>query len=64
MAADDFTYAAKPAITSISPTSGPAAERTAITMTGTGFTGATKVIFGPVAATNAQRTTPVVRRPS
>src|SRR6202020_1454647 len=51
--ADQFTYsAAPPAITSISPTSGPTSGGTTLTITGTGFTGATKVVFGGVAATS------------
>jgi hypothetical protein len=37
---------AAPAITSISPTEGPTAGGTVVNITGTGFTGATKVRFG------------------
>ncbi len=51
--ADQFTYSvAAPAVTSLSPTSGPTAGDTSVTITGTGFTGATAVDFGatPVAA--------------
>ena len=53
-AADQFTYiaAAAPTVTAISPTSGPAAGGTLVTITGTGFTGATAVDFGTTAATN------------
>ena len=40
-----------PTVTSISPTSGPTAGGSTVTITGTGFTGATKVVFGLVAAT-------------
>lgn len=40
-----------PTITSISPTSGPVAGGTNITITGTGFTGATAVTVGGVSAT-------------
>jgi hypothetical protein len=49
-AADRFTYVPTPApvpfIQSISPTSGPAAGGTTVTITGTNFNGATKVQFG------------------
>jgi hypothetical protein len=47
-----FTYAAVPAVTSLSPTSGPAAGGTNVTINGSGFTGATAVSFGSVAATS------------
>jgi hypothetical protein len=53
--ADQFTYAAPPplpTVTSINPTGGPAAGGTVVTITGTGFTGATAVKFGAAAATN------------
>src|SRR6202020_1658224 len=51
--ADQFTYtSALPTVTSISPTSGPTSGGTTVTITGTGFTGATKVVFGGVAATS------------
>jgi RHS repeat-associated protein len=45
-AADHFIYDQVPAITKISPSAGPAAGGTAVTITGTGFTGATAVAFG------------------
>ena len=51
-AADQFTYIAAPAVTGLSPTSGPAAGGTLVTITGTSFTGATAVDFGTTAATN------------
>jgi hypothetical protein len=47
--ADQFTYTAAtglPTVTAVSPTSGPAGGGTAVTITGTGFTGATAVLFG------------------
>jgi hypothetical protein len=40
-----------PVVSSISPTSGPSAGGTSITISGTGFTGATGVKFGSTAAT-------------
>jgi hypothetical protein len=53
--ADQFTYAAPPpplpTVTNINPTGGTAAGGTVVTITGTGFTGATAVQFGPTAAT-------------
>src|SRR5439155_10522794 len=45
-AGDQFTFVAPPAVTSVSPTSGPTAGGTTVTITGTGFTGATSVKFG------------------
>ena len=53
--ADQFTYtaiAAAPTVTGLSPTSGPAAGGTLVTITGTSFTGATVVDFGTTAATD------------
>nr|WP_246670128.1 IPT/TIG domain-containing protein [Bradyrhizobium stylosanthis] len=49
-AADQFTYIAAPTVTSISPTSGPTAGGTSVTITGTNFTGATAVSFGGTTA--------------
>ena len=43
---------AAPTVTGLSPTSGPQAGGTVVTITGTGFTGATAVNFGTTAATN------------
>jgi hypothetical protein len=51
VAADEFTYTAA-VVSSISPTSGPTTGGTTVTITGFGFTGATKVLFGTVAATS------------
>ncbi|KAB8066534.1 IPT/TIG domain-containing protein [Janthinobacterium violaceinigrum] len=50
-AADQFTYVAAPVVSSISPTSGPAAGGTTVTISGTNFSGATAVRFGATAAT-------------
>ena len=50
--ADKFAYIASPAVTGVSPNSGPAAGGTLVTITGTGFTGATAVDFGTTAATD------------
>ena len=44
--ADQFTYVAAPTVTGVSPAAGPLAGGTAVTITGTGFTGATAVDFG------------------
>ena len=46
LAADQFTYVAAPTVTSVSPNIGPVAGGTSVTITGTGFTGATAVHFG------------------
>jgi hypothetical protein len=49
--ADQFAYkGAVPTVIAIAPISGPIAGGTTVTITGTGFTGATKVTFGPAAA--------------
>jgi Hypothetical glycosyl hydrolase family 15/IPT/TIG domain len=48
VAGDQFTYV--PAVMSISPTFGPAAGGTTVTITGIGFTGTTAVAFGGVSA--------------
>ena len=50
--ADQFTYMPVPTVTGISPSSGPTAGGTTVTITGTGFYGATAVRFGGTAATS------------
>ncbi|MCC6381183.1 MAG: IPT/TIG domain-containing protein [Dehalococcoidia bacterium] len=52
--ADNFTYtgSAPPTILSISPSGGPLGGGTPVTITGTGFLGATSVKFGGVPGTN------------
>lgn len=53
VAAAQYTASATiPVITSISPSSGPTAGGTTVTITGTGFTGTTAVSFGGTAATS------------
>jgi hypothetical protein len=49
---DSFIAAPLPTVTEVSPSSGPAAGGTSVTITGTNFTGATGVGFGSNAATN------------
>jgi len=55
-AADLFAYPAAlvspPTVTAVNPGTGPASGGTTVTITGTGFTGATAVDFGGSAATN------------
>ena len=51
-AAFTYTNVSLPSIASVSPTSGPSSGGTAITITGTNFTGATSVKVGGVAATS------------
>ena len=48
----DFNVPAAPAVTSISPATGDPAGGTTVTITGTGFTGATDVGFGAASAAN------------
>ena len=49
-ASDNYAYVAAPTVSSVSPTAGPTAGGTSVTITGTNLTGATAVKFG---ATNA-----------
>jgi RHS repeat-associated protein len=48
--ADQFTYSPAPAITSVTPPSGPLNGGTSVTITGSGFSGASVVSFGSVPA--------------
>ncbi len=51
--ADQFTYSTTaPVLASVSPASGAAAGGTSVTIVGTGFSGATAVTFGSVAASS------------
>ena len=47
---DQFSYDPVPAVTAISPSSGSSSGGTSVTITGTGFTGATAVDFGSAPA--------------
>src|SRR5208337_5028734 len=51
-ASDQFTYDPVPTVTGVTPAAGPVAGGTTVTVTGTGFTGATSVKFGTTAATS------------
>src|SRR5271166_2793165 len=48
---DKFTFLGPPAVTSVSPTSGPAGGGNTVIITGTSFIGTTAVDFGTTAAT-------------
>ena len=50
VATDEFTYVSRPKVTAASPSSGPAAGGTTVTITGTRVTGTTAVTFGTVPA--------------
>jgi hypothetical protein len=50
--ASAFTYIAPPTVTSVSPSTGPTAGGTAVTITGTNFASGATVMFGGTAATN------------
>ena len=57
--ADQYSYdGVNPTVTSISPTTGPAAGGTSVTITGTGFTSAATVKFGGNAATSVTYVSP------
>lgn len=49
--ADEYTFVPAPTVTGVSPGAGPVAGGTTVTVTGTGFTGATAVLFGQTDAT-------------
>ena len=51
-AADQFTYLPVPVVTGVSPATGLLAGGASVTVTGSGFTGATRVTFGSMAATS------------
>ena len=50
--ADHYTYVAAPTVTGVSPTSGPLAGGTTVTITGSNLSGATAVDFGVTPGTN------------
>ena len=54
--ADRYSYAARPAVTAINPTSGPTAGGTSVTITGTSLANATDVKFGANSATITSNT--------
>jgi len=49
---DRYSYQARPTVTKLAVSSGPAAGGTSVTITGTEFTGATNVSFGGASATH------------
>jgi hypothetical protein len=51
-AADQYTYVAVPTVTAVSPSTGPVAGGTSVTITGANFTGATAVMFGTTATSS------------
>ena len=66
-ALDQFTYQAAPTISAVSPLGGLPVGGTAVTITGTNFTGATAIKFGAVSAPNpivVSSTTVVVLSPA
>lgn len=50
-AADVYTFLAGPVVSSVNPASGPSGGGTLVTITGSGFTGATSVTFGATPST-------------
>lgn len=65
-AADNYVYGQGPAVTGVSPSSGPASGGTSVVITGSGFLGATSVTFGSttVAGSVVSDTTIVVTSPA
>nr|WP_269330170.1 IPT/TIG domain-containing protein [Kineosporia babensis] len=57
-AADQFTYLVAPSVITLSPSSGPISGGTSVTITGTGFTAASAVTFGGVAAASVSYVSP------
>jgi len=49
--ADQFTYGSGPIVSALSPSTGPVSGGTTVTITGTGFTGATAVTFDTTSVT-------------
>ncbi|MEU8822293.1 IPT/TIG domain-containing protein [Streptomyces sp. NPDC048636] len=47
-----YSYVVAPSLTSVTPNQGPAAGGNTVTLTGSGFTGATAVLFGSTPATS------------
>ena len=61
--ANAYTYNAPPTVTAVSPNNGPQAGTNTVTLTGTGFTGATAVDFGTSAGTSVSVSGSVTRSP-
>jgi len=55
---DQFTYLGTPTITTVSPTAGPTAGGTSVTITGTGFLGSLTVLFGGIVAADVTVNSP------
>ena len=56
--ANQLSYQARPTVTGVSPSSGPAAGGTSVTISGTGFASGATVYFGPAPATNVSVASP------
>ena len=59
-AADDFTYASAPVVSSVEPAEGPAVGKTKVTVKGSGFTSVSAVRFGGTAGTALKVESPTV----